>query len=188
MGLSSMGGLYWMADTLEERRARARAAKEVLTSYEILNPETGVRECPWYVADHEDMINGMPGRAEPGELWHPYFGPNNAREGMIWPDLVVGCMNGWQIPIYPGVLPNLGIELPFPLPPVTLFLGGHGSPDTQRIVMAMSGPGIARGKVIADPTYERNYRIADLAVTVAERWGLTLQSTTVGKDRSGDLS
>jgi len=188
MGLSSMAAAYWMADTLEERREKARAAKEVLLRHEIINPETGIRECPWDLMSHEDMITGVPGVAEPGELWHNYFGPGNDPQSLLWPDLILAMRNGWQAPLSPDLLVNLGIILPFSLPPVTLFLGGHGGPDTQRIVMAMSGPGIARGKVLTDPDYEKNHRIADLAVTVAERCGLRLGSTTVGQDRSKELT
>jgi hypothetical protein len=54
--------------------------------------------------------------------------------------------------------------------------------------MAMSEPGISKGKVVSDPAYEKNYRIAHLAVTVAGMCGLTLQSTTVGQDRSNGLA
>jgi len=184
---SSVGEVYWMADTLEERRERARASMDALVKYEILNRETGLHECPWHILSREEMINGMPGVAEPGELWHPYFGLNNDRESLLWPDLILLLKNGWQLPVYEDVLPNLGIDLPFSLPPIPIFLGGHGAPDTQSIVMAMRGPGIARGKVVPDPDHEKNYRVSDLAVTVAEMFDLDLWTTTVGRDRSNDL-
>jgi len=188
MGLSSMGALYWRADSLEDRRDRARTAGEVLLRYRTLNPETGVSECPWAVAAHEDMIRGIAGVAQPGELWHPYFGPNNDRENLLWPDLVVLMKNGWQAPTYGNILENVGIILPFTIPPITIFVGGHGAPDTQRILMAMRGPGIARGRVITDPGYAADYRISDLALTVAQLCGLRLVSTTVGRDRCADLA
>jgi len=53
--------------------------------------------------------------------------------------------------------------------------------------MVFQGPGMKAGKVIADSTYAKNYRIADIAVTLAKMFGLELRSTTVGKDRSNDL-
>ena len=72
LGVSSVGGMWWKADSLEERQAKAVAAKDALLRYEVLNLYTGERECPWYVGAHEDMIKGVPGYAEPGELWHAY--------------------------------------------------------------------------------------------------------------------
>jgi hypothetical protein len=188
LGVSSVGGIWRMGDTLEERQAWAVAAKDALLRYEVVNPQTGERECPWFVGAHEDMIRGMPGYAEPGELWHAYYGPKNDRESMLWPDLVLGAKNGWQIPIYGGVLANIGIRLPAWFPPITLFLGGHGAVDTLPIVMAIRGPGVARGRVITDPGYQRNYRISDLAVTLARMYGLTLRTTTVGQDLTADLA
>jgi hypothetical protein len=188
LGLCSMCTINWKADTLEERRQRAREAKEVLTRLELTNPETAESECPWHVLSHEEMIQGLPGVAAPQELWHPYFGPKNEPDSLLWPDLILAGRNGWQIPVTPVQMAGVGVELPETLPPINIFQGGHGSPDTQSIVMAMSGPGIARDKVVADPGSRGDYRIADLGVTIAQIYGLRLQSTTVGRDRSGDLA
>ena len=185
--------LYWQSDSLEERRRRAREAKPVLLAHEALNPETNTWECPWIVLDQEDMRTGHreapdgPWVVAPGEMWHPYFGPRNDADNLIWPDLVLFMKNGWQAPIYDGLLGNLGVDIPFPLPPMTPFIGGHGAPDTQQILMAMRGPGIAAGRVVQDAAWAKDYRIADLTATVLRRTGLTLRSTVVGRDRSADL-
>lgn len=188
LGVSSVGGIWRKGDTLAERQAWALAAKDALLRHEILNPQTGERECPWFVGVHEDMRRGMPGYSEPGELWHAHYGPRNDPETMLWPDLVLGAKNGWQIPIYGGVLANIGIRLPDWFPPFTLFLGGHGGVDTLPIVMAVRGPSVARGKVVSDPTYTKNHRISDLAITVARMHGLTLCTTTVGQDLTAELA
>ena len=187
LGVSSVGGIWWKGDNLEERQVRALAAREALLRHEVVNPQTGERECPWYVGAHEDMIQGLPGYAEPGVLWHEYYGPRNDGESLLWPDLVLGAKNGWQVPVYGGVLANIGIKLPDWFPPLTLFLGGHGSIDTLPIVMALHGPGVAAGKVVHDPAYEKNHRISDLALTIAQMYGLTLRTTTVGRDLTADL-
>jgi len=190
---SSLGACYFKGDSVYERQERARAAKDVLGDHKVRNPETGEWECPWIVLDHADMRDGLRDEDEnrwlvdPGELWHAYFGDNNNADTLVWPDIILLARNGWQIPVYDGVLGNLGVDIPFPLPPLTVFIGGHGGLDTEPIVMAMGGPGIATGKVINDAGYESNYRIADLAVTVANRFGLELTTETVGIDRSVDL-
>jgi hypothetical protein len=62
-----------------------------------------------------------------------------------------------------------------------VYNGGHGSVDTLPIVAAVSLP---EGKTgITD----RPVRIADLGATAASLHGLTLTSTVIGKDLSGDL-
>ena len=54
--------------------------------------------------------------------------------------------------------------------------------------MALHGPGVAAGKVVRDPAYEKNHRISDLALTIAQMYGLTLRTTTVGRDLTADLA
>jgi arylsulfatase A-like enzyme len=188
LGVSSVGGIWRKGDTLAERQAWALGAREALLRHEIVNPQTGERECPWFVGTHEDMMQGMPGYAEPGELWHAYYGPRNDPDTMLWPDLVLGAKNGWQIPIYGGVLANIGILLPEWFPPFTLFLGGHGAIDTLPIVMAVRGSNVAKGKVVSDPTYAKNHRVSDLAVTIAQMYDLNLRTTIVGQDLTADLA
>ena len=183
---SSLGEAYWKADTLEERRALAAQAKQVLLAYRAVNPETGRMECPWDVLDQLEMRDGVPGLAGPGERWHDYFGPDEGADELLWPDLLLFMRNGWQIPVYHGLFGNLNVVVP-DAPPMSIFNGGHGGPDTQAILMAMSGPGVAQGRVLDDPEFERNYRISDIAVTAASLFGLTLTSATVGRDRSSEI-
>lgn len=178
---SSLGVLYWHPN--KPNRAKAIAAsKQALLAHRAKNPATGKWECPWDVLDHADVKAGVPGVAAPGELWHDYFGPGGKRP--IWPDLCLFARNGWQLVVYAGLLGNLGVDLPEKTPPLTPMLGGHGAPDTQPIVMAMQGPGVAKGRRLLDPGYKRDFRIGDLGVTLAARCGLTFPHTTVGRDRS----
>ena len=172
---------------LAKRRAVADQAKTVLENHRVFNPQTGRMECPWYVLDINDMKNGVPGICGPGELYNPSFAENNEPGTMHWPDITLFMKNGWQLPATAGLANNFGASLPSWLPPLNYFLGGHGSIDTMPILMAFQGPDVKAGKVIADSTYARNYRIADIAVTLAEMFGLELRSTTVGTDRSNDL-
>jgi len=186
---TSYGLLYWKADSLEERERRALAAKKILMQHKALNPETNRWECPWDILTQEEMKTGLPeAGVVPGELWHAFYGPNNDdSQYMVWPDVVILMKNGWQLPLIGDVLANLGMDLPFPIPEIPIVLGGHGAADSQRIVMAINGPNIAKGKVIKDPNYEKNYRIADLPMTIAEIFGLGFQTTTVGRSRAADL-
>ncbi len=170
--------LYW-----REKRENAKLAKELLMEYKVRNPETEILECPWWVLDRDDLINGVEGLSLPGELYHKYFYENPEAESiMIMPDLQIYTKNGWQLPVYGGTINNLGLQLPENMPPMNPFVGGHGSSDTLPILAAIYDSNLRKGGVL-----DRPITIADLAVTVASRFGLELQSTTIGKDLSEDL-
>jgi arylsulfatase A-like enzyme len=168
--------VHWREDP-----ARAARAKAVLEAHRVRNPLTGVDECPWWVLGRDEMKAGVPGVALPGELYHPYFA-EAANAAFKWPDLFVLGKTGWQLPVYAGRMPNTKMAAPKWMPPFMPFNGGHGSVDTLPIVAAIRTPGGA-GRVV-----DRDVRIADLAVTAAARFGLTLRSTTVGRDLTGDLA
>jgi hypothetical protein len=174
--VSSYGVMYWRKN--KEKVARA---KDVLLAHQALNPQTGINECPWWVLDRTDMKNGMEGVCLPGELYHTYYVDVDKEQTVIWPDLIILAKNGWQIPVYNGQIPNVGIKAPTWSPPWRVYNGGHGSVDTLPIVAAISIPG---GKTGA---HDRAIRIADLGVTAAALSGLELKSTTMGMDLSKDL-
>jgi len=182
MSASSMGAIYWHPKK-QNRADVIQKATVALRKHKIIHPKTGKKECPWHVLDRKAMKQGYPGVSTKGELFHEYYATANGSKKPVWPDLVLVMKNNWQITVYDGLLGNLGVEIPIPLPPLTVFLGGHGADDTLPIVMAMSGPGIAKGKVHHDPAHKKNFRIADLGVTVARRVGLVFPHTTMGKDR-----
>ena len=179
---TSFGLLYW-----REGKEQVAAAKKLLEDLRVRNPETGVMECPWYVLDRDDMRAGVPGIALPGELYHRYFVDTDQERTVVWPDLVLLAKNGWQLPTYGGLANNIGIT---GLPKTGLnldnmrfspFLGGHGSLDTEPIVMAFALPQ-GQGAVVSE-----NTRIADIATTLARRFGLELRSSTIGRDLSSVL-
>jgi len=171
--------LYW-----RENKQYVQPAKELLLSYRTTNPETGVSECPWWVLDKNDLVNGVDGLSLPGEIYHKYFYENpDAGNIMIMPDLQIYAKNGWQIPIYGGTINNLGIRLPEDMSPQLFFVGGHGSSDTLSILAAIWDSDLKRGNIL-----DRSITIADLGVTAASRFGLELKSTTVGKDLSEDIT
>jgi len=60
--------------------------------------------------------------------------------------------------------------------------------DTQTVVIAMQGPGIVRGKILSDPSCGQNHRLADIAVTLCSMLGLKLTSTTIGRDRTEEIT
>lgn len=174
--VSSYGALYW-----REKKEQVPAAKKVLENHRALNPQTGERECPWWVLDRNDMKNGVDGVCLPGELYHSYYIEADREKNMIWPDIILLAKNGWQIPVYNGHVPNVGIKAPKWSPPWRVYNGGHGSVDTLPIVAAISMPGGKTGVI------ETPIRIADLGVTAASLFGLELRSTTIGKDLSKDF-
>lgn len=174
--VSSYGVLYWR--TNKENVAKA---KEVLLAHRTLNPQTGNNECPWWVLDRSDMKNGVNGVCLAGELYHTYYVDVDKEKTLIWPDLIILAKNGWQIPVYNGQVPNVGIKAPKWSPPWRVYNGGHGSVDTLSIVAAISIPGGKKG------TNDTPVRIADLGVTAASLFGLKLKSTTIGKDLSRTL-
>lgn len=175
--VSSYGVLYW-----RDGKERVPRAKAVLLAHRALNPQTGREECPWWVLDRDDMKNGVPGICLPGELYHKYYVEKDRERTLIWPDLIILAKNGWQIPVYNGQIPNVGIKAPTWSPPWKVYNGGHGSVDTLPIVAAVSVPGGKTG------VNDRPIRIADLAVTAASQFALELRSTTIGKDLSGELA
>jgi len=174
--VSGYGVLYW-----RENKENAGKARDVLLAHRALNPQTGREECPWFVLDRNDMKNGLKEVCLPGELYHKYYVETDREKTVIWPDLIILAKNGWQIPVYNGQIPNVGIKAPKWMPAWRVFNGGHGSVDTMPIVAAISTPGGKTG------IHERQIRIADLGVTAAALSGLELKSTIVGKDLSRDL-
>ena len=174
--VSSYGVLYW-----RDRKEEVPRAKKLLQAHRAVNPQTGVTECPWWVLDRSDMKNGVPGVCGPGELYHTYYVDIDRERSMIWPDLIILAKNGWQIPVYNGHIPNVGVKAPAWMPPWRVYNGGHGSVDTLPIVAAISVPGGTTG-IRQEPI-----RIADLGVTAASLFGLSLWSTTVGRDLSRDV-
>lgn len=174
--VSSYGVLYW-----RENKENVSKAKELLLAHQALNPQTGNKECPWWVLDRSDMKKGLEEVCLPGELYHTYYVDVDMERTIIWPDLIILAKNGWQIPVYNGQIPNVGIKAPTWAPPWRVYNGGHGSVDTLPIVAAISIPG---GKTGA---HDRPIRIADLGVTAAALSGLELKSTTIGMDLSKDL-
>jgi len=174
--VSSYGVLYW-----RDAKEQVQQAKALLEAHRALNPQTGTKECPWWVLDRNDMQNGVAGVCQPGELYHSYYVEVDREKTLMWPDLIILTRNGWQIPAYNGHVPNVGIKAPTWSPPWRVYNGGHGSVDTLPIVAAISVPGGKRG------IQTRPIRIADLGVTAASLFSLKLESTTVGKDLSRDL-
>lgn len=172
----SVAMVYWRDD-----KECVPDAKQLLESHTAINPRTGEHECPWWVLDRQDMKAGKQGVSLPGELYHEWFVDLDMERTMVWPDLIILAKNGWQLPIYGSGLANLGIMLDGEIGPLWNMMGGHGSVDTQPIVMAIATPLGSGGQI------EREVRIADLAVTAAARYGLQLQSTTIGLDLSSDL-
>jgi hypothetical protein len=175
--VSSYGVLYW-----RDRKEKVLAAKDLLLMHRAWNPQTKKEECPWWVLDRRDMKEGVKDVSLKGELYHTYFVETDKEKSMMWPDLIVLAKNGWQIPVYNGHVPNVGIKAPSWTPAFRVYNGGHGSVDTLPIVAAIAVPG---GKAGIQP---KPIRIGDLGATAASLMGLKLRSTVIGQDLSRDLT
>jgi len=177
---SGFGAVYYRTD-----KGLVPQAKQVLDAHRALNPQTGVLECPWFVLDRAEMKNGKEGVSLPGELYHQWFVETDHEQTMVWPDLFLLARSGWELPVYASRMASAltGVDTFGDLfvGPLYAFRAGHGSTDTQDIVMAIATPG-GSGK-----TVQREARIGDLAVTAANLFGLELTSTTVGQNLAGDL-
>ncbi len=188
---SSVGAVFFRGPDLGHRLGKARLAQDALLHHRVKNPITGGWECPWDVLTMTEMEKGLPGVSEPGELYHPHFARNNQPGTLHWPDLMLVAKNNWQLPAVMGLLTNVGVKIPGfivnRMAPWRAMIGGHGSADTQKILMAIEGPGAAKGKVVSDPDFKTNYRLADLAVTLADILGLELRSSTIGHNRSREI-
>jgi predicted AlkP superfamily pyrophosphatase or phosphodiesterase len=169
--VSSYGALYW-----RDRKETVPEAKKLLLEHAARNPQTGADECPWLVLDREEMRAGVPGVCLPGELWHEHFVGRDAERSMIWPDLFLLGRNGWQIPVYNGLVPNVGVTVPSWTPPFRVYNGGHGALDTMPILAAIHLPGGQAGVRVAP------IRIGDLGATAARLFDLELRSTVIGKN------
>jgi predicted AlkP superfamily pyrophosphatase or phosphodiesterase len=174
--VSSYGVLYW-----RDRKETVPAAKALLLKHRAWNPQTKKEECPWWVLDRRDMKEGVKDVCLAGELYHTYFVETDREKSMIWPDLIVLAKNGWQIPVYNGHVPKVGIHAPSWTPAFRVYNGGHGSVDTLPIVAAIAVPD---GKPGIQP---KPIRIGDLGATAAALMGLELRSTVIGHDLSRDL-
>ncbi len=172
LSASTIANAYWRED-----RQRAVEARKFLASHKVKHPFTGVEECPWWVLDRDTMRNGLEGVCAPGELFHSWFVDVDGEKTMTWPDLIVLSRSGWQIPVYMDALTAFPIPVPFQVPKLAPFIGGHGSAETGSIVLGLRRPG-GSGKEEATPV-----KIADLPATVAAMLGLAFESTTVGVDR-----
>lgn len=174
--VSSYGVLYW-----RERKVEAGRARSLLLSHRAKNPQTGKMECPWWVIDRNDMRNGVPGVCLPGVLYHSFYVDVDRERNMLWPDLIILAKNGWQIPVYNGHIPNVGISVPKWAPPWRVYNGGHGSVDTLPIIAAIRTPG---GKIGVN---KKVIRISDLGATALALAGLTTKSTVTGRSLVKDL-
>jgi hypothetical protein len=175
-GISSLAGLYWKGN-----KDMVAAAKTLLQAHKAVNPRTGVEESPWWVLDRQDMIDGVPEVTLPGEMYHKWFVDEDKEQTIVWPDLILLAKNGWQLAAYGKGLLNIGIDTPGFVGPYFGMAGGHGSVDTQSILVGITMPGVGSRTVDSD------IRIADLPITAASIFGLTLTSTTIGKDLSEEL-
>ena len=146
IGASSVAFIY---DSDPETADRIET---ILQETKRLNQDTGRRENPFVVINREEMRTGVDtytgeAVATPDELysiWYAEF-PVEDNSKQRWPDLFVFTRENWQIPLYGGALFNLGLDISFAIPELSLMVGGHGGPETLHIPLIFGGPGFKAG-------------------------------------------
>lgn len=191
VGISSMGLLNFKKIKDIPDNEKIAAAKRILSNHILFNKQKMIHETPWYVFDRNDMVNGIRGICDPKELSHDYYMKENQNESeikIIWPDLIILCKENWQIPVDFRFFKKLGLPMPNSLIkkflPWYTYLGTHGGPDTNKIIMAFSGPMIPKGNAIMDEVFSLNFRISDIAITLSKILNIHLINKTIGQDLS----
>ncbi len=145
--LSSVAQLFWEDDN----DPTIQQAEDILETYKVINPQTGILETPWYVINQEEMILGSSEDSLPPlALYNQYFDYN-----LAWPDLIVLAKNGWPIGAREEVV-NSRFD----------FLASHGSFNTQEIMLAVQGLGLPIG------TYDEEAFISDIGVSIMDYYNL----------------
>ncbi|HUT51835.1 MAG TPA: alkaline phosphatase family protein [bacterium] len=132
------------------RRDDPEIIKEVeaaLESWQVKNPLTGQRECPVVVYNREEMKTGIDAKTNtawmlPREYYSEYYVERRQPGDQVWADLLVLTGPNYEFRLSGFGLGNLGAaDLPFKLPEVGYFIGGHGSFDTRAALLMLSIPG-----------------------------------------------
>ena len=125
--------------------------EKALESYRMKNPLTGSEECPMIVLTRAEMHTGIDKITGervtmPDELYSEYYVEHRQPGELMWPDIIMFAKKYYQFPLLGIGLANVGAgKMDIQLPPIAVYVGGHGAPSTQAALLALHGPGIPQG-------------------------------------------
>ena len=160
--------------------------EKALEEFRMKNPLTGQEESPMVVLDREEMRTGIDKATgekvtEPMELYSEYYIEHRKPGELMWPDLIFLARKYYQFPLLGLGLANVGGgKLGLPLPPISVYVGGHGGPSTQSSLLLLHGPGIAKAAVSLEQT-----RPSDVAPSLYFLEGYQIPASVQGKRLPG---
>jgi len=158
------------------------ALEKALESYRMKNPLTGKLECPMVVMTRDEMRTGVDTVTgeqitPPTQLYSEYYIEHPKPGGLRYPDMMIFSKQYYQFPLAGAGLGNIGLGiLPFELPHINIFVGGHGSMSTQPALLTIRGPEIPRGLSSEGQTYS-----SDLVPTLCRIEGYKIPESVDGK-------
>lgn len=176
--LNQIGAVFFRHHNSPEM---AEKLEEALESYRMKNPLTGNMDTPITVMTRNEMRIGIDERTGkrislPAEVYSEYYIEHPKSGGLQWPDLLLLIDKYYQFPTLGGAgLANIGASQ-IKVPPVHIFIGGHGSFSTQGALMTISGPGVPSGEIVTEQTYA-----ADLIPTLYRLEGYGIPESVQGK-------
>jgi hypothetical protein len=162
-----------------------RDVEAALENWELKDPVTGEKGCPVVVYNREEMKTGVDTRTGkagllPREYYSGYYVEHRKPGDQVWADLLVLASPNYEFRLAGIGLGNLGAaDLPFTLPQVGYFIGGHGSFDTRDALLMVSVPGKPAG------INEKTVYAMDVAPTIYRLLGWPLPECVDGKGLPG---
>jgi predicted AlkP superfamily pyrophosphatase or phosphodiesterase len=166
--LSSSSQLSWIALTNPND---ADEVERILESYLAPDPLTGNLVHPFLVVTRREMESGVDGRlgaiardgSSRGELYSAWSieRPATDNSKVRWPDLFVFSL----APFQPSVDKTTTID--DVENNLTVYVGNHSSPGTDRVLLAVHGPGVRRG------VFPGKANLVDVAPTLYEILGFS---------------
>jgi len=158
----------------------AAALEKAMEEYTMENPVTGNIENPITVLNQEEMKTGIDNYTGkrvtfPEEVYSEYYVKYGKEGDLRWPDFLLLIDKYYQFPTLGAGLANVGASQ-IKVPPVHLFIGGHGSLSTQSALMAIRGPGIPVGEIVPGETFA-----SDLVPTLYRLEGYKIPEAVQGK-------
>lgn len=171
---SGAAGIYDVAP------GEAPRMEQILETAPSIAP--GLAQNPWIVINRQEMRTGIDARtgtvfSAPGELHSEYF---EARDGVPgvpkWPELALLADGTWEFSFAWPVYGEDGVIRVGPFEMGLGFMGGHGGPATASALLALSGPDLPAGRVVAEPV-----RLVDIAPTLYGLLGWPVPANVQGQ-------
>ena len=118
-------------------------------------------KCPMIVLTRTEMrtgidkVTGERRRDHAGRALQRILCRRHRKPGeLVWPDIILFTKKYYTVPAFGASgWANVGAGKMWTsnLPPITVYVGGHGAPSTQAALLALHGPGIPQGVSLPAP-------------------------------------